>query len=192
MSAIATTSQKSFTDQFTEVIAQIKENKHKIRNPPPQTYTPRYVYTGKVSRHKWKPITVDDLKNQDLNKDETDGADLEKRVKHCMLMSYSGANYVGMQRQKQWSIPTIERELLQAMVKNKWITEKAHRLPYLIDFQRASRTDKGVSAARQCCSVLLRKYMLEIECCRRSNRRYNILKKYVFYSFQLAVWTSTI
>lgn len=77
-----------------------------------------------------------------------------------MLMSFSGANYFGMQRQKDWTIPTIEQELLQAMLKNKWITQKAYRSPWMIEFNRASRTDKGVSAARQCCSVLLRKCLL--------------------------------
>lgn len=156
VSAIATAPQKSFTDQFTEVIARIKDNKRKARDPKPQTYTPRYVYTGKVLRHKWKSITRDDLVKKDLDKKEKEGDALPKRVKYCMLMSYSGANYIGMQRQKQWSIPTIEQELLQAMLKNKWITENAYRSPWVIEFQRASRTDKGVSAARQCCSVLLR------------------------------------
>lgn len=52
---------------------------------------------------------------------------------------------------------TIEEELLVAMLKHKWITEEGFKQPQTIQFQRAARTDKGVSAARQCVSLKLRK-----------------------------------
>lgn len=52
---------------------------------------------------------------------------------------------------------TIEEDLLKAMLKNNWITEDAFKQIQTIQFQRAARTDKGVSAARQCVSLKLRK-----------------------------------
>lgn len=48
---------------------------------------------------------------------------------------------------------TIEGELLSAMKKHDWIPEEWYLLPQRGLFQRAARTDKGVSAARQCVSV---------------------------------------
>lgn len=78
-----------------------------------------------------------------------------RRLKYCMLMGYSGTNYYGMQLNEGYR--TIESELLSAMLKCGWITEKDERKPQNFNFQRASRTDRGVSAARQCCSMVLRK-----------------------------------
>lgn len=77
-----------------------------------------------------------------------------------MLLGYSGGKYVGMQMQRNTDSNTIEEYLLQALLKNEWMTKKAYKLPHTIEFQRAARTDKGVSAARQCCSLLLRKFDL--------------------------------
>lgn len=42
------------------------------------------------------------------------------------------------------------------MLKTSWITEEAYTTPQQAFFQRAARTDKGVSAARQVVSVKLR------------------------------------
>lgn len=54
---------------------------------------------------------------------------------------------------------TIEEDLLSAMLKAGLINEEAYNLPQSIQFQRAARTDKGVSAARQIVSLKLRKYL---------------------------------
>lgn len=51
---------------------------------------------------------------------------------------------------------TIEEELLKAMLKHKWITEEAFNTPQILMFQRAARTDKGVSACRQVVSLKMR------------------------------------
>jgi tRNA pseudouridine38-40 synthase len=72
-----------------------------------------------------------------------------------ILLSYSGVNYTGMQRNPD--VPTIEEELLKAMLKNQWISEEGYKTPQQAFFQRAARTDKGVSACRQVVSVKLRK-----------------------------------
>uniref|UniRef100_A0A158R5Y5 Pseudouridylate synthase 1 homolog n=1 Tax=Syphacia muris TaxID=451379 RepID=A0A158R5Y5_9BILA len=70
-----------------------------------------------------------------------------------MLLSYSGKRYFGMQLQKD--APTIEGCLLDAMYKCSYITEEQKNRPYSFYFQRASRTDRSVSALRQVCSMKL-------------------------------------
>lgn len=78
-----------------------------------------------------------------------------KRRKFAMLLGYCGASYFGMQRNP--GMNTIEEELFKAMLKHGWITEESFEASQVICFQRAARTDKGVSAARQVCSIKLRK-----------------------------------
>lgn len=53
---------------------------------------------------------------------------------------------------------TIEEDLLTALLKAKLITDEAFAQVQTIQFQRAARTDKGVSAARQVVSLKLREY----------------------------------
>lgn len=78
-----------------------------------------------------------------------------KRRKSLIVLGYSGVNYYGMQRNPGFS--TIEEELLTAMKKSEWITPESYEQPQWIGFQRAARTDKGVSACTQCVSLKLRK-----------------------------------
>lgn len=49
--------------------------------------------------------------------------------------------------------PTIEQELLKAFHKSGLITEEEYNTPNLMHFQRAARTDKGVSAIKQIISM---------------------------------------
>lgn len=74
-----------------------------------------------------------------------------KRRKSALLLGYCGKNYYGMQRNP--GMKTIEEELLLAMKKHEWIPDDWYDAPQRAGFQRAARTDKGVSAARQCVSV---------------------------------------
>jgi len=76
-----------------------------------------------------------------------------KRRKFALLLSYSGKGYLGMQRNKGFR--TIEDDLLQAMNKADLIDEEGCETPQIFNFQRAARTDKGVSAARQLVSIKL-------------------------------------
>jgi tRNA pseudouridine38-40 synthase len=69
---------------------------------------------------------------------------------------FSGVNYTGMQRNPD--VPTVEEELLKAMLKHNWINDECYKTPQQAFFQRAARTDKGVSAARQVVSLKLRKW----------------------------------
>lgn len=54
---------------------------------------------------------------------------------------------------------TIEDDLANALFKADLIPEEAFRQMQFVNFQRSSRTDKGVSAARQIVSLKLRKYL---------------------------------
>ncbi|KAH8310872.1 hypothetical protein KR044_003339, partial [Drosophila immigrans] len=100
----------------------------------------------------WKAQDEEDAANG-VKRAPFDPADRIKRKKSAILLSYCGANYFGMQRNP--GMQTIEEELFKAMLKHKWITEDSFEQVQIACFQRAARTDKGVSAARQVCSVKL-------------------------------------
>lgn len=76
-----------------------------------------------------------------------------KKKKVAMLLGYLGKNYYGMQRNP--GMKTIEEDLIQALLKAKLISDLAFETIQTIQFQRAARTDKGVSAARQVVSLKL-------------------------------------
>lgn len=84
------------------------------------------------------------------------GEERVKRKKFVILLGYSGVKYSGMQRNP--GANTIEEELLKAMLKEKWINEVSFEQPQNALFQRAARTDKGVSACRQIVSLKIRKW----------------------------------
>ncbi|KAI1303047.1 tRNA pseudouridine synthase A [Halotydeus destructor] len=76
-----------------------------------------------------------------------------KSHKWAVLLSYCGTGYHGLQRNNPF--PTIEEDLLIALKKKELIDENEYSKPQIIHLQRAARTDKGVSAARQILSVRL-------------------------------------
>ena len=78
-----------------------------------------------------------------------------KRKNYAMMLGYLGKNYYGMQRNP--GMPTIEEDLIKAMLKAELINSEAFETIQNINFQRAARTDKGVSAVRQVVSCKLRK-----------------------------------
>ncbi|ETN63682.1 pseudouridylate synthase [Anopheles darlingi] len=105
-------------------------------------------YNGAVKRRKWEdpPDDPEAVKN-------FDPASRVKRRKSVILLGYSGVDYFGMQRNP--GTRTIEEDLLRAMLKQEWINDEGFRQPQQIQFQRAARTDKGVSAAVQVVSIKL-------------------------------------
>lgn len=115
----------------------------------------RERYNGKTKRRDWAPETEEAKRARLENPVER-----VKRRKALVLMGYSGVNYSGMQRNPD--VPTIEEELLKAMLKHDWINEEGFKSPQQAFFQRAARTDKGVSAARQVVSLKLRKFRKKI------------------------------
>ncbi|CAJ0946389.1 unnamed protein product, partial [Mesorhabditis belari] len=79
-----------------------------------------------------------------------------KTYRYAMIVGYQGKNYFGMQVQKgPNAAPTIESHLLDALLKNGWISQQLYDRPFDFFFQRAARTDKAVSAVRQICSLQL-------------------------------------
>uniref|UniRef100_A0A1B6CAY7 Pseudouridylate synthase 1 homolog n=2 Tax=Clastoptera arizonana TaxID=38151 RepID=A0A1B6CAY7_9HEMI len=76
-----------------------------------------------------------------------------RKKKIAMLVVYSGLGYLGLQRNP--GRKTIEEELMVSLLKCNLITEEVFNQPQLIQFQRAARTDKGVSAIRQILSMKL-------------------------------------
>lgn len=109
-------------------------------------------YNGRSKKRQWQF----NRRNDSVKRVRTEPEDRVKRRKYLLVMGYAGANYIGMQRNP--GVNTIEEELLKALFKNKLITEDGFNQPQFSHFQRAARTDKGVSAARQCVSLKLRKY----------------------------------
>lgn len=114
-------------------------------------------YNGKFKRRDWQPES-EEVKRIRL---EENPGDRIKRKKSLILMGYSGVNYCGMQRNPE--VATIEGELMKAMLKHGWINEEGFKTPQQAFFQRAARTDKGVSAARQVVSVKLRTFHFNFE-----------------------------
>lgn len=108
-------------------------------------------YNGKTKRRDW----VQESEEAKRIRLESHPGDRVKRKKKLVLLGFSGVNYYGMQRNPD--VRTIEEELLQAMLKQGWIEKEGFDNPQQAFFQRASRTDKGVSAARQVVSLKLRK-----------------------------------
>jgi tRNA pseudouridine38-40 synthase len=76
-----------------------------------------------------------------------------KKNKFALFLSYCGAGYNGLQRNP--GCETIEEEILRALLKTKQINEEEFEKISQIHFQRAARTDKGVSAAVQVLSLQL-------------------------------------
>ena len=75
----------------------------------------------------------------------------KKAKKVAIMLSFCGKNYLGMQRNP--GFPTVEEELLKALKATGSIAPEWFDNQQKAFFQRASRTDKGVSAARMIVSL---------------------------------------
>eukprot|EP00127_Corallochytrium_limacisporum_P004890 Clim_evm34s191 gene=Clim_evmTU34s191 len=76
------------------------------------------------------------------------------KMKIGFIMAYNGSAYSGMQRNP--NVPSIENELFSAMLAAGVINKEQYRDPFQLKWNRSARTDKGVSAAGQICSMRLR------------------------------------
>ncbi|XP_043261982.1 tRNA pseudouridine synthase A [Colletes gigas] len=116
--------------------------------------------------------TIEDANNlQKINKRQIDNDDDEvavkvqkteaanevvekvKRKNFVIMMGYNGRNYFGMQRNP--NTKTIEEDLFVALLKSNLIAKEQYDDIREIKFQRAARTDRGVSAVRQIVSLRL-------------------------------------
>ncbi|XP_072258561.1 pseudouridylate synthase 1 homolog isoform X2 [Pyxicephalus adspersus] len=78
----------------------------------------------------------------------------QKKKKFAILMAYCGFGYHGMQVNIS-GLPSIEGALISALIKAQCIPDISFSNLKEIQFQRCSRTDKGVSALAQVISVYL-------------------------------------
>lgn len=102
-----------------------------------------------------KRVQVDDNEEILAKKPKVEGEARIKKRNFAMMLGYLGKNYYGMQRNP--GMDTVEESLINALLKADLINSEAFDVIQTIQFQRAARTDKGVSAARQVVSLKLRK-----------------------------------
>lgn len=148
------------------IIQKAKQNQIPKRGlQPVEGYTPRFEYNGYLKNCTWRYYdeeTMEQLRNKqpiELTEEQIRYRNRKKR-KYCLLLGFAGANYYGMQFNKD--VKTIEGELLKAMCKNNWILEEHLKNQFSLEFEHGSRTDRAVSAARMNCSLLLRKSDISI------------------------------
>lgn len=99
-----------------------------------------------------------DLDNQlsNVKKQKTDEAQKISKRKYALLIGYCGEGYFGLQRNgkvRNNDLRTIEDEIVDGLVKVNAITQEHSDEMYKMSFQRAARTDKGVSAAANLISL---------------------------------------
>ncbi|KAJ3187278.1 tRNA pseudouridine synthase 1 [Gaertneriomyces sp. JEL0708] len=86
--------------------------------------------------------------------DSDDEGGRGKKRKVALLMGYNGTGYSGMQINP--NVETIEKALHEALAKAGGVSKDNAYRPDKIAFMRAARTDKGVHAIGQVCSLKLR------------------------------------
>ncbi|VEN59748.1 unnamed protein product [Callosobruchus maculatus] len=141
----------------TEGSIQIKSNMNGLK----PFLKPKY--DGRSKKRQWEERRFDkgesigsDQKKPKINEAQTEPeqpVEKIKRRKFALLMGYSGVNYFGMQRNPLTQ--TIEEDLFKALHKAGFINDSCYNQVQNMQFQRAARTDKGVSAVRQVVSLKL-------------------------------------
>ncbi|CAG5024802.1 unnamed protein product [Parnassius apollo] len=112
-------------------------------------------YKKRFMKRQWEDSNQDKKENGETEEKKLCEKPTEriKRKKMAMVLGYCGVDYYGMQRNP--GVRTIEEDLLKALWEAKYITEEDFNNQQNAQFQRSSRTDKGVSAARQVVSLKL-------------------------------------
>lgn len=103
--------------------------------------------------HGEKRPMLDNGNETEAKIQKTETAQKIKKKNHAILLGYLGKDYYGMQRNP--GMKTIEEDFVTALLKADLITTEHFKNIRLINFQRAARTDKGVSAIRQIVSLKL-------------------------------------
>ncbi|KAL0868244.1 hypothetical protein ABMA27_007776 [Loxostege sticticalis] len=112
-------------------------------------------YKRRFMKRQWEDVNPKKKENGESDEKKLCDKPVEriKRKKVAMLLGYCGVDYYGMQRNP--GVRTIEEDLFKALWDAKYITEEDYNNQQNTLFQRSSRTDKGVSAARQVVSLKL-------------------------------------
>ncbi|XP_041983087.1 tRNA pseudouridine synthase A isoform X2 [Aricia agestis] len=143
-------------DVASEKIANITETDKDVENKIEEIVgdKSRTRYNRRKQKRKWEDPDPNKIDGESDEKKLCDKPfERIKKKKMAMLLGYCGVNYYGMQRNP--GVPTIEEDLLKALLDAKYITEEDFANQQNAQFQRSSRTDKGVSAARQVVSLKL-------------------------------------
>lgn len=141
----------TFTKDIMDLLDKEKEGAAAESGRQKKPYVSRY--DGRKKKRQWQGGTDWNAEDPRPKQERTEPFERVKRKKCALLLGYCGKNYYGMQRNP--GMKTVEQELLLAMKNHEWIPEDWYESPQRGLFQRAARTDKGVSAARQCVSVKL-------------------------------------
>jgi len=109
----------------------------------------RKILCGKMS------TSTEEVKisTESSNQPDNDYVKWRKAKKVAVMASFVGKDYLGMQRNPGFK--TIEEDLMKAFRDAEIISDEWYENPQKCFFQRASRTDKGVSAARMVMSLKL-------------------------------------
>lgn len=123
-----------------------------IDNPMKET---KRTYDGRTKKRKWEERRLECLEPTVEKREKMDETKIDriKRRKFAVLLGYSGADYFGMQRNPQTL--TVEEDFLKSLLAINYISTEAFTQVQQIQFQRAARTDKGVSACGQVVSIKL-------------------------------------
>jgi tRNA pseudouridine38-40 synthase len=97
--------------------------------------------------------SIDVVEKEESSEPERPEYPWKRAKKMAAMLSFSGKKYYGMQRNPGDEINTIEDELMAALAKSGAIDPTWEKVPQKAFFTRASRTDKGVSAARMTVSL---------------------------------------
>lgn len=121
---------------------------------------------SKKMEEKILPVVSGEMKRADDSEDRSDNSKKLKietnekvkvnKRKYALLIGYCGEGYFGLQRngkQRNEDLPTIEDELVNGLVKISAIPQNHADEMFKMSFQRAARTDKGVSAAANLVSL---------------------------------------
>jgi tRNA pseudouridine38-40 synthase len=113
-----------------------------------ETPTPRPVVDSESAPAT--TTTKEKEKEADAEADGADGGARAKKRKYAILFGYVGENYHGLQLNLGTDVPTIEAAMLKACHEAGLISDDNMdaKVSHKIQWQRASRTDKGVHALR--------------------------------------------
>lgn len=153
-----------FKNQFSLALNLKKINKMDSKNVMTDTST------ANLNENKTKiDNEIEDVANKKIKLDNSEQAAVEnnepnneskrpgiKKRKYALLVGYCGEGYFGLQRNssiKNNQFRTIEDELVDGLVKLNAIPQQHADEMFKMSFQRAARTDKGVSAAENLISL---------------------------------------
>jgi tRNA pseudouridine38-40 synthase len=99
-------------------------------------------------------IETNELETKKVKLEESNGEQVVKKRKYALLIGYNGQGYFGLQRNStNKSHRTIEDEIVDALVKVGSIPQQHADEMFKMSFNRAARTDKGVSAVANLLSL---------------------------------------